>query len=181
MAMASDALSPAAVHNLPQFLEAVTGNVQMDSAGDPAEHGARRYPHHRPVGVVGWEPVGDVAGTLPTGALAAPMSRLVNQPAARMCQSNAGRRSPAASSCPAIMAAFASTDSGSSASIVGGHPPVQCCAIRLELRLVGHCANQRMVKHILGLSVESDLLDELAAKQVLQGQDQCLAFRAGPG
>ena len=48
----------------------------------------------------------------------------------------------------------------------GGEPPVHLGAIRLELSLVGHRANQRMVKHILGLAGESDLIDELGRHQV---------------
>ena len=50
----------------------------------------------------------------------------------------------------------------------GRHAPVQLGAIRFELRFVGHGADQRMVEHILGLPGKSDLIDELAAHQVLQ-------------
>ena len=49
----------------------------------------------------------------------------------------------------------------------GGQPPVQLGAIRLELRFVGHRANQRMVEHVLGLSGEPDLIDELGRHQVI--------------
>ena len=66
MPMASDALSPAAVHNSPQFLEAVPGNADMDSPGGPAQHGARGDAHGGPVGVVGGQRVGDLARALPT-------------------------------------------------------------------------------------------------------------------
>ena len=45
-------------------------------------------------------------------------------------------------------------------------PSVQFGAVRFELRFVGHCANQRMVEHILGLSGEPDLIDELGRHQV---------------
>jgi hypothetical protein len=45
---------------------------------------------------------------------------------------------------------------------------VQLGAIRLELRLIGHGANQRMMEHIFGSPGESDLIDELAPHQVLQ-------------
>jgi hypothetical protein len=48
----------------------------------------------------------------------------------------------------------------------GGQPPVQLRTIRLELRFVGHRANQRMVKHILCLAGEPDLIDELGRHQV---------------
>ena len=48
----------------------------------------------------------------------------------------------------------------------GGYAPVQLGAIRLELSLVGDRTNQRMVEHILGLSGEPDLIDELGRRQV---------------
>ena len=44
----------------------------------------------------------------------------------------------------------------------GGQAPVQLGAIAFELGFVGHRANQRMVKHVLGLSGERDLIDELS-------------------
>ena len=39
--------------------------------------------------------------------------------------------------------------------------PMQLGSIRLELSLVGHRADQRVVEHILGLSREPDLINEL--------------------
>jgi hypothetical protein len=39
--------------------------------------------------------------------------------------------------------------------------PMQLGSIRLELSLVGHRADQRVVEHILGLSGEPDLINEL--------------------
>ena len=48
----------------------------------------------------------------------------------------------------------------------GGEPPVHVGAIRLELGFIGHRTNQRMVKHILGLAGEFDLIDELGRHQV---------------
>ena len=92
---------------------------------------------------------------------AAAMSRLVAHVAARMCQAYAACRSPAASRCSAISAAFSSAAAGSRCFDRGGHPPVQLGAIRFQLRLVGHRANQRVVKHIIGLPGEPDLIDEL--------------------
>jgi len=38
---------------------------------------------------------------------------------------------------------------------------MQLGSIRLELSLVGHRADQRVVEHILGLSREPDLINEL--------------------
>ncbi len=49
----------------------------------------------------------------------------------------------------------------------GGDSPVHFGAIRFELRLVGDCANQRVVKHILGLAAEPHLIDELGGHQVI--------------
>ena len=46
-------LVPGGGAQLPQFIEAVTGNVHMDSPGDPAQHGARGDAHGCPVGVLG--------------------------------------------------------------------------------------------------------------------------------
>ena len=64
---------------------------------------------------------------------AAAMSRLVDHVPARMCQPYAACRSPAASRCSAISAAFSSAEAGSRASIAAATPPVQLSAIRLEL------------------------------------------------
>ena len=44
---------------------------------------------------------------------------------------------------------------------------MQLGAIGLELRFVGHRANQRMVEHILGLPGEPDLIDEFGRDQVV--------------
>ena len=63
----------------------------------------------------------------------------------------------------------------------GRDAAVQLGAIRLELRFVGHGADQWMVEHILGLSGKCDLIDELAAQQVLQRRINAQAFPVGPG
>ena len=97
---------------------------------------------------------------------AARISRLLDQAPARMCQAYAARRSPAASRCSAIRAAFSPTDVVVALFDGGGEPPVQLGAIRLELGFVGDRANQRMVEHILGLAGEFDLIDELGCHQV---------------
>ena len=62
--MASDALSPAAVHNSATH-EAGTGHVHSDSVGDAAQHGARGDAHGGPVLALGGQCVGDLLGTLP--------------------------------------------------------------------------------------------------------------------
>ena len=98
---------------------------------------------------------------------AAAMSRLVAQVAARMCQPYAACGSPAASRCSAISAASESGDPVARFDR-GGQPPVQFGAIRLQLRLVGHGADQRMVERVLGFPGERDLIDELAVHQVPQ-------------
>ena len=38
--------------------------------------------------------------------------------------------------------------------------------VRLELGFIGHRTDQRMVKHILGLASEPDLIDELGRHEV---------------
>ena len=48
----------------------------------------------------------------------------------------------------------------------GGHAPVQLGAIGFKLRFVGHRTDQRMVKDILGLAGEPDLIDEFGCHQV---------------
>ena len=48
----------------------------------------------------------------------------------------------------------------------GGQPPVQLGAIRFELSLIRHRTNERMVKDVLRLSSERDLIDELGRHQV---------------
>ena len=45
-------------------------------------------------------------------------------------------------------------------------PSVPFGAVRFELGFVGHCMDQRMVEHILGLLCEPDLIDELGRQQV---------------
>ena len=47
MAMASDALSPAAVHNSRSSSKRSPATCHMDSTGDPAQHGARGDAHRR--------------------------------------------------------------------------------------------------------------------------------------
>ena len=64
---------------------------------------------------------------------AAAMSRYVAHVAARMCQSYAPRKSPAASRCSAISAAFWSADSGSWASIAAARRPMHLGAIGSQL------------------------------------------------
>jgi hypothetical protein len=59
----------------------------------------------------------------------------------------------------------------------GRQPPVHLGAIRFQLGFVGHGADQRMMEHILGLSGKCDLVDELAAQQVLQGRINAQRFQ----
>src|SRR6185295_5847014 len=51
----------------------------------------------------------------------------------------------------------------------GSQPPMQPSTIRLQLRLVGHRTNQWMVEHILGLSGEPDLVDQFGLDQLVEG------------
>ena len=58
----------------------------------------------------------------------------------------------------------------------GRQPPVQPSAIGLELRFVGHRADQRMSKRILGARGEPHLVDELRGNQLV---DNRIDFQAG--
>ena len=51
----------------------------------------------------------------------------------------------------------------------GRQPPVQLRTIGFELRFVGHRADQRMMKFILGLAGEPHLIDKLAHDQIING------------
>ena len=63
----------------------------------------------------------------------------------------------------------------------GGQPPMQLGAIGFELGFVGHRTNQRMVEHILGLSGEPDLIDELGRHQLVEDGFDPQRGRAGRG
>ena len=97
---------------------------------------------------------------------AARISRLLDQAPARMCQAYAdtqiARRFEVFGDQGGVFAdrvVVALFDGG-------GEPPVHLGTIRLELGFVGHRTDQRMVKHILGLAGEFDLIDELGRHQV---------------
>ena len=162
MPIASDTSSPAR-RTIHELLEAAAGDAtrherQSHTATFSRRCASRCGPHRRP------ERVGDPAGPFPTDTR--PDIAVVDQAPARMCQSKAARRSPAASRCSAIRAAFSPTGRGRGFDR-GGHAPMQLGAIRLELSLVGDRANQRVVEHILGLAGELDLIDELRRHQVV--------------
>ena len=70
---------------------------------------------------------------------------------------------------------------GHAASIAAASAPVQLSAIGLELSLVGDRANQRVVEHILGLPGKLDLIDELGRHQVVNDRFNAQPVRAGPG
>ena len=57
---------------------------------------------------------------------------------------------------------------------------VQFGAVRFELGFVGHCTDQRMVEHILGLPGEPDLIDELGRQQVRDRPVRSRAFASRP-
>jgi hypothetical protein len=48
-----------------------------------------------------------------------------------------------------------------------GQSPVQFCAVRPQLRFVGHGTNQRMPEHIFDLRGEPDLVDQLTSHQLV--------------
>ena len=77
------------------------------------------------------------------------MSRWANQAPARMCQSNAARRSPGRLQMFGDQRGVLVGRIGVALFDRGGQPPVQFGALRLQLRFVGHRADQRMPKRIL--------------------------------
>ena len=166
MAMASDAISPAAVHNsrssskrspvtftwtrkaLPHNM--VRGAMRMaarsaSSAGNASAIFGRAPSSVAPRRCRGWLP------TLPR--------------ACARCRQCAGHRWP-----PDVR-----RSAPPSPPPRPGHPirwRLRCAGAarpdRIQLRFVGHGADQRMVEHVLGLSGESDLIDDLAARRSRQ-------------
>ena len=99
---------------------------------------------------------------------AAAMSRLVDHAPARMCQPYAACSSPAASRCSAISAAFSSTDPGVRLLDRGGQAPVPFGAIGFQLRFVGHRADQRVAEGVLGAWGKPHLIDQLRTEQLVE-------------
>ena len=150
---------------VPQLLEEAAGHVGMDPEGIGTQQGASGDAHRQPVRVVGAQRIGDPARPLPTQIgtrdIAGGRPRCgAHVPGIRGVQITGGlqmfgdqrrilvnRRRVTRFDC-------------------GRHPTVHLGAIRLELRFVGDRANQRMVEHILRLSGEPDLIDELGRHQV---------------
>ena len=98
---------------------------------------------------------------------AATMSLVINQAPARMCCAYAPGRSPAASRCSAINAAFSSVDPGSRCSIAAA---TRRCnwPIGFQLRFVGHRAYQRMPKQYSARG-ERHVVDQFGVDQRLDG------------
>ena len=153
MAMASDALSPAAVHNSRNSSNRVADDFTMDSPVAAAQHGARGDAHR----LRGW---GHRRATRRRSVRA--RSQLIRAAAmSRLVDHVAGAHVPAVGG---VQITCGLEVFGDQRGVLvgrcrvtrfdrGGHAPMQLGAIRFELRLVGHRANQRMVEHILGLRV----------------------------
>ena len=136
----------------------------MDSKGAAAQHGARGDAQGCPVGVLGGQSVGDPLGALPTQPRRGDVAVGRPRPGAHM---------PAVGG---VQIARGLQMLGDQRRVLisrgrvsrldrGGHPPVQFGAIRFELRFVGHRTDQRMMKDILGLAGEPDLIDKFGCHQ----------------
>ncbi len=137
----------------------------MDPESVAAQQGARRDAHRGAVRVVGGQRIGDLARPLPT----------------RYARSDvAGGRPRSGAHVPGVRGVQITGGLqmfGDQRSVLvgrrrvtffdrGRQPPVHLGSIGLELCLVGHRANQRVVEHILGLSGEPDLINELGRQQI---------------
>ena len=100
-------------------------------------------------------------------ARAAARSRWVSHVPARIYQPNAACRSPAALRCSAIKRRVFVGRFGALLDR-GGQPPMQLRAVRLQLRFIGHGANQRMSERILDRRGEPDLVDQLTRDQLVE-------------
>ena len=112
MAMASETLSPAALHNSRN--SAKRPRLSWTAGPNPTvAHGMVRGAMR----IDSWSGVVGSASAMRRArsqlSRAAAMSRLVDHAPARLCQPYAARSSPAACRCSAISAAFSSTDPGS--------------------------------------------------------------------
>ena len=132
-----------------QFVEAGVGDTAAGPPDGAAQQRSRRNLHRRPIRSVGGQPVGDLAGPLPT----------------HPGRANVSNDRPAAG---AHMPVERGTQVPRGLQVLGdqsgilidrarlllfdrrGQAPVQFGAPRLQLRLVGHRADQRVPKHILG-------------------------------
>ena len=147
-----------------QFVEAGVVDASTDAPGADAEQGPGRDPHRGPADRVAWQLVGDVAGTLPgrsrrvhvaagqpgcgahvpperLGQVTGELQMLGDQRRVLLSQRRVALRDRR------------------------GHPPVQRGAARLELRPIGHRADQRLVKRVLLDRCEHHLIDKLGLHQ----------------
>ena len=181
MPMASDALSPAAVHNSPQFVKAVAGDMS---------HGlARRSPHSMVRGAMRMAArSGSSAGS--ASAIWRARSQLSRAAAmSRLVAHVAGAHVPAVGG---VQITGGLQMLGDQRRVLvgrvrvalfdrGGQPPMQLGAIGFELGFVGHRADQRVVEHILGPRGEPDLIDQLGRRPSRRRRDQCPARSAAQG
>ena len=98
---------------------------------------------------------------------AAPRSRLVDHAPARMCQPYAACSSPAASQVFGDQRRVLLHRAGRTLLDRGGQAPVPLGAIGFQLRFVGHRADQRVAEGVLGARGEPHLIDQLRAEQLV--------------
>ena len=147
-----------------QFVEAGVGAAATDPPRAAAQQGARRDAHRGPVGVVVGQPIGDLTGPPPTRlrrgdvAVGRPGSG-AHVPAEGRAQIAGGLQMLGDQRRILVgRARIALFDRG-------GQAPVQLRAIGFELRLVGHRADQRVPKRVLGARGEPHLIDQLRLDQ----------------
>ena len=167
--IASDTLSPAGASKVAQFVKPGIGQAAASQPGAGAEQRAQ--------GRSAWRRCsGSASGNRSATsraccqlARAAVMSRWVSHPPARMYQLNAEWQ---------ITRRFEVFGYQSGVFVGrfrlalfdrGGQAPVQLGAVRLELRFIGHGANQRMPERIFDPRGEPDLVDQLTLDELVDG------------
>ena len=159
--MANEVLSPAVRTQMPQLLEAESGIVRLRHAEiHRRQCDARRNSQSQRSGSIVGQRVGNAASALPAESARAARSRMIGPRAgAHDASREAASRSPAASRCSAISAAF-QVD----LPLDRREPRRRCSSrtIGFQLRFVGHCANQRMAgTRIRHIGMNTHLVDEL--------------------
>src|SRR6478736_5398318 len=168
MPIARDVLSPLRAHNSRNCSKPVSATLP------PVSH---KVPHNALRAAICIEiRAGSSGPSLPATwrarcqlVLAAARSRLVDHFPERTCQSKAACRSPAASRCSAMSAAFWSVEPGLFSWIATATPPVQLGPGCPELRLVRHRSDERMPERVLGVWGEPHLVDEIDSQQFGDG------------
>ena len=179
MPMASDALSPAAVHKSRNSSKRAPATFIWTRQAVPHSmvRGAMRIGY--PVGVLGGQCVGDLSGALPA------QSRSCDITVGRPC---CGAHVPAVRG---VQIAGGLEVFGDQRRVLvrrarvtlldrGGQAPVRLGAIGFQLRFVGHRADQRVAEGVFGARGEPHLIDQLRAEQLVEHRHRCPARRAAP-